>query len=360
MDMSKITNYKCWIGKKKSFEVEVRALLKLLQNKVLTEESNLFLSPELSSRFDWIGESELTAQESKLFPVTGGHVALQTSGTTSTPKIVWKNCNEVLQNKRGHGSFQDTWLLTYNPGRWAGLSVLLHVLKTGAKLVVPEDLSISCLMDKLPSATHISLTPSLFKKLMMTSVRTMVESPITQLTLGGEYATQKILNDAKLIWPNARITHIYATTELGDVCACSDGKEGIPVDKLNREVSFSEQGELILDKVNNTGDLWEQRDGRLYFKGRSSEVISVGGAKVTQSHIENIVNGFPEISECRAYPIESSFLGQIVGLDYVGTLSPTILKKRLSKILPRYAVPVKMNQVECITLTSAGKISRRL
>lgn len=357
--MPKVTNYKCWIGKEKSFVAEVKVLLKLLQTKVLTDESNLFLSPESSSRFDWICEPDLTAQESKLFPLTGGHVALQTSGTTSTPKVVWKNCNEVLQNKKGHGSPHDAWLLTYNPGRWAGLSVLLHVLKTGGKLVIPDDLSLPSLIAKLPSATHISLTPSLFKKLMMMSTKTLVDSPIVQLTFGGEYTTQKVLNDAKLIWPNARITHIYATTELGDVCACSDGKEGIPVDKLNREISFSEQGELILDKVNNTGDLWEQRDGRLYFKGRLSEIINVGGAKVAQSYVENAVNSFPEISECRAYPIESSLLGQMVGLDYVGTLSPMILKKRLLEILPRYAVPVKMNQVEHITLTPAGKISRK-
>jgi acyl-coenzyme A synthetase/AMP-(fatty) acid ligase len=329
-------NYKCWIGKEGKFIAEVQKLISLLNIN-----NNIALSTEPAPGFDWIVECK-EAHFVESLP-SGGSIALRTSGTTGIPKLIWKDFEQIYQNKKGKGSEQDIWLLTYNPARWAGLSVIIHCMKTNAKLVIPEDLSINNMLNCIDQVTHISLTPSLFRKMMIADSDRFQKAPLKQITFGGEYATQKILDDAKTLFPNARITHIYATTESGDLCSCSDGLEGFPEDKMPRL---------------ENGDMWKYENGRAYFIGRDTEVINVGGAKTTQTEVENTVNSIPQIKQCRAFPIANQLLGQIVGLEYVGDIDPRSLKLLLTQKLPKYAVPLQITQVTTIELTSANKIKR--
>lgn len=329
-------NYKCWIGKENMFVEEV---IKLIQ--LLNEDNNIILSTESSPGFDWIVECQENFDER--FPTSTGHVALQTSGTTGIPKVIWKNFKEECKNKKGRGTDQDVWLLTYSPARWAGLSVLIHCMKTKAKLIIPKNLTVNNILNIIKDVTHISLTPSLFRKMIICDYKALQQADIKQITFGGEYATQNILNEAKTLYPNARVSHVYATTESGDLCACSDGLEGFPVEKMPR-----------LDN----GDMWEIKDGRVYFVGRNTEVINVGGAKITQTEVENAVYNISKVIQCRAFSINNILLGQVVGLEYIGDITPKEIRIILLKTLPKYAVPVQIFQVESIELTSANKVKR--
>lgn len=329
-------NYKCWIGKEGQFAEEVQKLI-----SILNISNNIALSTEPIPGFDWIMECK-EAHFVEFLP-SGGSIALRTSGTTGTPKLVWKDLEQVYQSKRGKGSEQDVWLLTYNPARWAGLSVIIHCMKTNAKLVIPKDLSINHMLDCIDQVSHISLTPSLFRKMMIADSDRLQKAPFKQITFGGEYATQKILDDAKSMFPGARITHIYATTESGDLCSCSDGLEGFPEEKMPRL---------------ENGDMWRYENGRAYFIGRDTEVINVGGAKITQTEVENAANNILGIVQSRAFPISNQLLGQVVGLEYVGTPDPRSVKLALAQKLPKYAVPLQITQVTSIELTSANKIQR--
>ena len=55
-----------------------------------------------------------------------------------------------------------------------------------------------------------------------------------ELTLGGEASDQATLDRLTAAFPDARITHIYASTEAGVVFAVHDGREGFPADWLER------------------------------------------------------------------------------------------------------------------------------
>lgn len=346
--------YKCWLGKPNYFDIEIQYLIKLIKNSIQLNLASLILSTDPSDG-DWIGSDHYSSIASN---IEKGQICLLTSGTTGEPKQIWKKLSDEFSNKKGNGSFKDKWLLTYSPVRWAGISVILHALKTNAQLIVPNNLTPNAILNCIDKSTHISLTPSLFRKLLMYGYQELKCANISQITFGGEYATQKIIDDAKDIWPNAKISHIYATTEFGDICACSDGYEGLPLNKIKIPFKLNDNGELFLNNK-STQDLWEIKNNRLYYIGRESEIINIGGAKISESIIEKFTNDISYIKECKAYPIPNALLGQVVGLDYVGEISPIEVKKHLLKCLPKYGVPVKLNKVDEINITSAGKIDRK-
>jgi acyl-CoA synthetase (AMP-forming)/AMP-acid ligase II len=160
-------------------------------------------------------------------------LTLFTSGTTGTPKPVPIPVVERFRRIRP-GTADDRWILTYAPFRWAGVSVLLHVLQSGAKVVVPATLDADAILGAASETgvTHVSLTPSLFRRIQLgTPPSTLRRIPFRQITFGGEYATQDVLDQAARLWPAARVTHVYAATEFGDLWAVSDGRAGCPAER---------------------------------------------------------------------------------------------------------------------------------
>jgi len=283
-------------------------------------------------------------------------LSLKTSGTTGIPKTIIQDITKALDKKRG-GLEGDLWLLTYSPERWAGISVLLHCYKFNSTVVIPKDLSFDSLVEAayIYKITHISLTPSMFRNILLLNAELLRQVPLKQITFGGEYTTQEIIDTAKRLWSTARVTHTYASTEVGDICSVSDGLEGIPNYKFSK-YSFSENDELIIDGY-NTCDIWKLREGRYYFFGRVQEIINVGGNKVSPIFVET------KAIECgvkiaRAYSIESPILGSVVGLDYVGDIEQKQLLSLLRKNLPKYACPCQINKVEQLELSKAGKMKR--
>ena len=340
-----MNHYKIDLGHPGYFKEECLALFKLL-NDCSDSTFEITLDNKLNP---WILSQPIP------FEITSngkpGDITLYTSGTTGIPKPITKNLMSEKKTSRGMGKSEDIWLLTYSPSRWAGLSVYLHCVKNKSKLEIPSDLSIESICKHLDLVTHISMTPSLFKKMILSGLISP-KSNISQVTFGGEYATQKTLDEARYFFPQARISHIYATTELGDVCGSSDGLEGyksLPGD-------IDENGELVINGI-KTGDIWEKTNNRYYFKSRLSEMISVGGAKVFPIQIEDIIKNLAGIQDVKVYGLHSSLLGQIVCADIVTKRTSLDLTKELRLLLPKYAIP-KINIVEEIELTKAGKKSR--
>lgn len=284
-------------------------------------------------------------------------IFLRTSGTTGVPKNVECDLCAALVKKRA-GQASERWLLTYSPERWAGVSVILHALRADSVLCVPRTLAFADLIEAgcVHQVTHLSLTPSMLRSLVVhDSAGELSEMPLVQVTFGGEAATQSVLDLAASIWKHARVTHVYASTELGDICSVSDGKEGIPQAKFSG-TTFNHNGELVIDGQ-ATGDLWERRGDRYYFVGRLQEVINVGGNKVSPLIVEEFAIACGA-TMARAFGIPSGLLGALVGLDYVGELGKLELGRKFRERFPKYMCPVEINKVPEIVLSTAGKIRR--
>lgn len=284
----------------------------------------------------------------------GKTISIKTSGTTGIPKIIKKKIDVQCLFQ----FMDEKWLLCYDPRRWSGISVITHVMKIGAELYVPKTFdpkdTIDCAFNN--KVTHISITPSLFKILVMNDhagkLRTI---PLKQLTFGGEAVTQSAINLAQHTFPLCRITHVYASSETGDICAISDGMSGIPSYKF-KDYSFSADQELIVNG-HNTGDIWQLNGERYQFQGRKQEIINVGGVKVSPIFVENEVLKLG-LFHAKCYAIRSPITGNLVCIEYMGNISEHDLQNKLKNILTKYEMPAKIIRKYSIEVTEAGKLKR--
>lgn len=349
--------YAAVLGQAEALREETRALLEGLE-RALEFPVELTLHSRPTEGVGWLrgGWTRLQGSEGVNLSV----VRVATSGTTGPPKFQEHDLAAAFAKKRP-GVQRENWLLTYAPYRWAGLSVMLHCLRSGCILSVPAQLDPWQIVEEgvRSRVTHVGLTPSLFRKLLiMAGPIRLSEMPLQQVTFGGEAAGEQTLDTARRVWPLARVTQVYASTELGDVLSVSDGLAGVPARKLERPgFAFSPEGELVVGAY-ATGDIWRKEGERYYFLGRVQEVINVGGHKVSPLEVEEAALRLPGVSEARAYGAPSPLLGQLVALEYRGEAEEVEVRRGLAGSLAKVARPAVVRRVEEIMLTAAMKTGR--
>ena len=278
------------------------------------------------------------------------------------------------------------WGLLYDWSRFAGTQVVLQALAGGGTLVCPDrSRPLAAQVEFLagPGCDHLSATPTLWRNLLMTP--TARRLPLRQLTLGGEIADQRILDGLRDAFPEARVTHIFASTEAGAAFAVSDGREGFPAGYLDHPPAGIElqvlNGRLLVANPDvdpayvggetfadqgwvDTGDEVELRGDRYVFLGRRSGVINVGGAKLHPEELERFLAGHPAVAQAHVLAQPSPILGSLVVAEIVpapGAPSDDLTRTLIAycrEHLPRHMVPGKVRIVETLPLSAAGKLSR--
>jgi acyl-CoA synthetase (AMP-forming)/AMP-acid ligase II len=246
-----------------------------------------------------------------------------------------------------------TWLLTYSPFRWAGISVISHSIINDLEIIIPKSINPLDVLKKIHLVTAISMTPSFFKKLLLFTNDKKKFYNIKQITFGGEYTNQPTLDLAKKIFPNARLTSIYAISEIGDICTSSDGKEGFNKKKFKKFKIF--KNELIINKK-KTNDLWKLKKNRYIFLGRKNDIINIGGNTISLQIVKEELNKIKEIKLFRLTSLKNPILGNIIQLEYVSRISQKNIEKKLLKKLPKYAVPIIFKKLKNIKLNSNNKV----
>ena len=318
------------------------------------------------------------------FDAVSPNVIVATSGTSGPPKLVDHSWESLLAAARlaeqWHGL---AWLLVYDATRWAGLQVWLQALLTGGRLVVPAsrdpDVVAKAIVEEAVSI--LPSTPTLLRRLLVSADQSLLAAnKIERITLGGEAADGPLLDQARQTFPRAKITHVYATTELGEVFRVTDGKPGFPATWLGKalpgggRLSMRRDGELLVQLSRDaaevgTGDLVERRGDRFEFTGRRSDVIVVGGAKVYPRRVEEVLRRVPGISDTRVYGLPSAVTGELVAAEVAlheplpAGISPDSVRSAALSVcrdsLEPHAVPRILDIVKKIATTPAGKIPRR-
>lgn len=266
-----------------------------------------------------------------------------TSGTTGKPKCARYLWSDLIKQVRGSVRSRGTrWLLTYHLNHFAGIQMFLHVLVNRAALVVPDSGSVSEMLAtaRANEVTHISASPTFWRFTMAQLQAEDQPLPgLKQITLGSEVVTPSLLESLKRLFPEVRISQVYASTEAGSCVAVADGRAGLPVSILDYDedapVRFRiEDGELFIYSRHGmrgflgengnvqgewrpTGDLVRIEGDRIVFLGRRSERINVGGVKVHPVHVEDVVSSVEGVKLVKAYGHPNAIMGQIVAVDIV-------------------------------------------
>ncbi|SNS78401.1 MULTISPECIES: AMP-binding protein [unclassified Azospirillum] len=297
---------------------------------------------------------------------TGAVLLLESSGTTGTPKRLAKPLSAVLAGigKAGDGG-GGRWLLTYDAGGFAGLQVLLTVLIGGGTLLAATgaDLPTLARLAVREGVTHLSSTPSFWRGLLLSGQR----PPLAAITLGGEAADQPLLDALANQFPQARIRHIYASTEQGRLFSVADGKAGFPARWLEQPPAgcppLTIRGGTLHVGDADTGDRVGLAGDRVLFQGRADLTINVGGTKVDPLLAEGCLLALPGMRDAVVYGIPSPITGQLLAADLL--LSPEFAAGDWRAAvagaltdLPPPARPRRLRLVDQIALLPSGKKRR--
>lgn len=316
---------------------------------------------------------------------------VRTTGTTGVPKAArhdWMVLERTVSRVRPDP--EAAWLLAYGPHQFAGLQVLQHVLAAQATLIAPFPRQPRDGLEALlhHRVTAVSATPTYWRFLLAEARgREIALPPLQQVTLGGEATSDSLLVELRRAFPRARISHVYASTEFGSVVSVADGRAGFAVDSLvsptNPEANMKVvDGELWVrvqagmlgyvgqdssshdEDFRPTGDLVEIVGDRVQFRGRSTEVINVGGVKVSPLPVEERIAALPGVAAVRAFGRPSALTGAIVAVEVVRepASSETELSARIRDAvvdLPPAWRPRSIRFVDVIE-TQGGKTVRRV
>lgn len=316
---------------------------------------------------------------------------MTTSGTTGIPKMVPHTLASLARTvRRDPSKGAPVWGMLYEMTRFAGLQVALQALIGGGTLAAPPmEASLADQVAFLAQAgcTHLSATPTLWRRLMM--VPGIEALPLRQVTMGGEIADQAVLDAVGRRFPEARLTHIYASTEAGVGFAVNDRQAGFPVDFTDRApggvgVAIRDGmlwlrppggrrvhylgGQAIETDAEGfvaTGDRIETRGARAHFLGRDSGVVNVGGVKVYPERVERLIAGIDGVGlvqvAARKNPITGALLVATVVPADAGADREALkaeIQTRCRAELEREAVPARIAFADALATNAAGKILR--
>jgi acyl-coenzyme A synthetase/AMP-(fatty) acid ligase len=312
---------------------------------------------------------------------------LLTSGTTGAPKMLVHTLAGLAGAIATTDNRGTVWGTFYDIRRYGGLQIFFRSVLGGGSFVLSSvDEPVGDYLIRLAAhgATHVLGTPSHWRRVLM-SPQARAISP-RYVRLSGEIADQAILDGLREHYPDARITHAFASTESGVGFEVTDGLEGFPESVLGvrGEVEIKVQdgslcfrsrrtasryaggdGRALMDADGfvDTGDMVERRGERYYFLGRRSGVINVGGLKVHPEEVEAVINRHPAVRMSLVRAKKSPITGAIVVADVVlkdagGTPCEREILELCRAKLPPHKVPAMIRIVPALGVAPAGKLTR--
>lgn len=274
--------------------------------------------------------------------------------------------------------------------RFAGVQVFLQGVLGGGGLVLPDpEAPLTARIDTLirQQCTALSATPTMWRKLLMTAEAKALQ--LRQVTLGGEIADDAVLGALAARFPEARITHVYASTEAGAAFSVLDGKAGFPASYLdnppggirlrvidgrlavhNDAVSPDYVGGTRFadaDGFIDTGDVVERVGDRFQFRGRENGAINVGGNKVFPEEVEKQLLTHRLVASARVHAKASPITGQLVVAEIVPADAAADLKALIAELRARcradlqpWQVPASIKVVSGLEINPGGKMERRI
>ncbi|SFM34126.1 AMP-binding enzyme C-terminal domain-containing protein [Psychrobacillus psychrodurans] len=309
------------------------------------------------------------------------HLTLYTSGTTGRPKKVSHTFHSFTRNVKKHNKLEnDVWAFAYNPTHMAGLQVFFQALLNQNTLIYifGESLKNVPTLIKKYQVTNISATPTFYRN-VLPYLQDDIYSIIKRVTFGGEKFDAALVVKLNSIFPNAKITNVYASTEAGSLFAARGDEFEIKAEyqqliKTSAEnelcIHYSLLGASLHEQQKNewfhTGDLVEMVDQNHFkFLSRQSDMINVGGYKVNPFEVEDLLIQVPGVNDILVKSKKNSVTGELIVADVVkdskidGKELKIAIKKFAVAHLQEWKVPRIIKFVDELPCTRTGKKVRK-
>jgi acyl-coenzyme A synthetase/AMP-(fatty) acid ligase len=212
------------------------------------------------------------------------------------------------------------------------------------------------------------------------------------LRLSGEIADQAILNGLRGCYPDAEISHAFATTEAGVAFDVRDGLSGFPASLLTATPGvdlkvvdatlrirsdrtaqryLGENPPALKDPEGfvDTGDVLQLQGGRYHFQGRRDGVINVGGLKVHPEEVEAVLNRHPKVRLSLVKMKKNPITGALVVAEVLLKDPPAPQGERAGELqraiqefcresLAPHKVPAAIRFVPALAIAETGKLVR--
>ena len=317
---------------------------------------------------------------------------LLTSGTTGAPKLVVHTLATLTSAIPQRRAPDVVWATFYDMRRYGGLQIFLRAMCGGGSFVMSDaDESPAAFLERLGAhgVTHLSGTPSHWRRALMSPSSGAIAPRYVRMS--GEIADQAIINSLRARYPQAGVSHAFASTEAGVGFAVDDGLAGFPASYIGSVGNVDVQvvdGSLRLrspgvalrylgtsnaaivgeDGFVDTGDAVELRDDRYHFLGRKSGLINIGGLKVYPEEVEAAINRHPAVRMSLVRAKKSPITGALVAADVVlktglddASKLPDLKREILALChdsLPAHKVPATIRFVPALNVAAAGKLAR--
>lgn len=337
---------------------------------------------------------------------------IYTSGSTGRPKGVMVEHRNVANffagMDRAIGCKEGTWLAVTSVSFDISILEILWTLTRGFKVVLHGDEGTSTIGDEIlrHGVTHLQMTPSLARLLMLDSRAFAALGSLRQILLGGEAVPASLIRQLRRVF-KGEIHNMYGPTETtiwSTTYRVEEQGSTIPIGRpiantqtylLDAELSPVEEGaigELFIggDGVArgylNRPDLTKERflavpflpearlyrtgdlarclpDGNIEFLGRADYQIKLHGFRIEPEEIEALLERCAGVRQAVVILREDregdKRLVAYLVRDASGAPSVTALRSALRLKLPEYMVPSSFVFLQDMPLTDNGKTNRK-
>jgi acyl-CoA synthetase (AMP-forming)/AMP-acid ligase II len=334
---------------------------------------------------------------------------LYTSGSTGRPRGVVQTFRNVDANARSIVEYlaltEDDRALVVLPLYYCyGRSVLQTHLLVGGSLFLdgrfafPRVVLEALGTEGCTGFAGVPLTFEIIRR--QVDVSTLSFPRLRYLTQAGGPMAPDTIDWVRRAFQPARLFVMYGQTEAtarlsylpperaedkrGSIGVAIPGVELRVVDERGRELPAGETGHLVargdnvtagyLDEPEEnaailhdgwlwTGDLASRdADGFFFHRGRSKEILKIGGHRVSPVEIEHVVAAHPDVAEVAVVGIPDPLMGEVAAAFIVPapgrSPSEPDLKAFCRARMPAYRVPVRFTAVPALPRNAAGKLLR--
>lgn len=306
-------------------------------------------------------------------------LVLLSSGSTGRPKAILHDLDRLVAARAGkpaRGRLAILLFLLFD--HIGGINTLLTSLFSGGRaIVVPERTPEAvCRLIERHRANVLPTSPTFLNLLLLGRFQERFDlGSLRLITYGTEPMPEELLRRVHEAFPRVRLLQTFGTSETGIANTVSELSrstffriEGGDVSsrivdgelQLRSATQFlgylnDPQDHLTDDGWFRTGDLVEEADGGfIRIRGRSREVINVGGEKVLPVEVESLLLRSPRIADCVVYGEMNALTGQVVCADIVprAATSRAEMRRHIQELFhgraDRFKVPSRINLVDAV------------